>query len=94
MKNVTLAIDDATLDRARAYATKRGTTLNALVRQHLEQLGRNEEHLDQAMRELRALSETTTARLGPDYRFDREYAYAERVLHRHQRPDLRGDGET
>ena len=94
MKNVTLAIDDATLDRARAYATKRGTTLNALVRQHLEQLGRNEERLDQAMRELRALSEKTAARLGPDYRFDREDAYAERVLHRHQRPDLGGDGET
>ena len=94
MKNVTLAIDDAVLDRARAYAVKRGTTLNAIVRQHLESLGENEERLAQAMRELKAMSETTVARLGPDYRFDREDIYAERMLPRHERPDLRGDRET
>jgi hypothetical protein len=94
MKNVTLAIDDAVLDRARAYAVKHGTTLNAIVRQHLESLGENEERLAQAMRELRAMSETTVARLGPDYRFDREDIYAERMLPRRERPDLRGNGET
>ena len=94
MKNVTLAIDDDILDRARAYAVKRGTTLNAIVRQHLESLSEHEERLAQAMRELRAMSETTVARLGPDYQFDREGIYAERMLPRHERPDLRGDRET
>ncbi|BDA86808.1 hypothetical protein Sa4125_43500 [Aureimonas sp. SA4125] len=94
MKNVTLAIEDEVLDRARAYAVKRGTTLNAIVRQHLESLGQNEERVAEAMRELRAMSETTSARLGPSYRFDREGIYAEHVLPRHERPDLCGDGET
>lgn len=37
MKNVTLAIDDELLERSREYAQKQGTTLNALIRQLLQQ---------------------------------------------------------
>lgn len=75
MKNITLAIDDDVLDAARLYAAKNKTTVNALVRLHLEQIARNENRLKQAMAELRAMSETTSARLGPGYRFDREATY-------------------
>jgi hypothetical protein len=35
MKNVTLAIDDETLDAGRSYAQRHQTTLNALVRELL-----------------------------------------------------------
>ncbi len=35
MKNITLALDDQTLDAGRAYAQRHQTTLNALVRELL-----------------------------------------------------------
>jgi hypothetical protein len=35
MKNITLALDEETLDAGRAYAQRHKTTLNALVRQLL-----------------------------------------------------------
>lgn len=35
MKNITLALDDDTLDAGRAYAQRHQTTLNALVRELL-----------------------------------------------------------
>ena len=93
MKNVTLAIDDDVLDRARTYAARNGTTLNALVRQHLELLAADEGRLAEAMRELRAISEQTQVRLGADYQFRREDAYEGRLFPRHERPDLRSAGK-
>ena len=90
MTNITLAIDGKLLDRVRALAARRGTTVNALVREHFERLTANEERLAQAKRELRALSEQTEVDLGPNYRFNRDEIYAERDLSRHQHPDLRG----
>ncbi len=38
MSNVTFAIDEDTLRRARIYALERGSSLNAVVREHLESL--------------------------------------------------------
>jgi hypothetical protein len=35
MKNITLAIDDETLDAGRSYAQRHQTTLNALIRELL-----------------------------------------------------------
>jgi plasmid stability protein len=37
MKNITLALDEETLEAGRTYASRHGTTLNALVRQLLVQ---------------------------------------------------------
>jgi hypothetical protein len=93
MKNVTLAIEDEVLDRARSYAARNGTTLNALVRQHLEILADDEGRLTEAMRELRAISEQTQVSLGPDYKFRREDAYEDRMFPRHERLDLRSAGK-
>lgn len=93
MKNLTLAIDDELLERSRAYAEKRGTTVNAIIRAHLEQVTDNAERVARAMRELRELSEKSTATLGPDYKFNREEVYADRMLPRHKRANLRCDGE-
>ena len=65
MKNITLAVDEATLDQVREYAAKRRTSVNALVRLHLEQIARNENRAKRAMMELRAMSDRSKAELGP-----------------------------
>ncbi len=75
MKNITLAVDDAVLSEVRRYAALRGTTVNALVRDHLERIARNEQRTKDAIRELREMSENTEARLGPDYKWNREENY-------------------
>src|SRR5262245_11153106 len=89
MTNLTLAIDDQLLGRVRDYATRRGTTVNAIVREYFENLARNEDRLADALRELREMSEKSEARLGPNYRFSREETYAERMFPRHEHTDLR-----
>ncbi len=38
MKNITLSVEERVIERARAVAQKRNTTLNALVRAYLEDL--------------------------------------------------------
>ena len=75
MKNITLAIDDAVLDRVRRYAASHDTTVNAIVREHLEQIAKNEDRLKQVVAELRRMSETSTAELGQDYKWNREDGY-------------------
>ncbi|MBV9740938.1 MAG: hypothetical protein JOZ30_14980, partial [Hyphomicrobiales bacterium] len=51
------------------------TTVNAIVREHLEQIARNEDRLKQVVAELRRMSETSTAELGPGYKWEREDCY-------------------
>jgi hypothetical protein len=75
LKNITLAIDETILDQVRVIAAKRNTTVNALVRLHLEQIARNENRAREAIAELRRMSEITEARLGPNYKFDRAETY-------------------
>jgi hypothetical protein len=75
MKNITLSVDEKVLEKVRVIAAERNTTVNALVRLHLEQMARNEDRARRAIAELRRMSETTEARLGPDYTFDREATY-------------------
>ena len=74
MKNITLAIDDQLLEQVRVIAAERKTTVNALVRLHLEQIARNKDRARRAIAELRQMSEATEARLGADYVFDRAAA--------------------
>jgi hypothetical protein len=76
MKNITLAIDEKVLDEVRIYAARRRTSVNALVREHLESLVRGQDRAREAIAELRRLSETTQARLGPEFRFDRDDTHA------------------
>jgi plasmid stability protein len=77
MKNITLAVPDDILERARVIAARKNTSINEVVRKHLEQMVRNEDRLGEALKELRAMSETTSARLGKDYVFRREDAYGD-----------------
>jgi hypothetical protein len=90
MKNVTLAVDEKVLKAARTYATKRGTTLNALVREHLANLAAEDRRIAEAKKGLKELMDNSTGRLGPDYKWNRDEIYAERLLPRRERPDLRG----
>jgi hypothetical protein len=68
MRNITLAVDEKVLEQARAYAEKRGTTLNDLVRELIDQ---------------------STGRLGPNYKWNRDEIYADRLLPGHQRSGIR-----
>lgn len=93
MKNITLAIDDDVLVRARNYAKKHGTTVNAMVRDHLSHLLLQEEHIEEARRGLLELMDNSTARLGPGYKWNREELYADRLLPRHEHLRIRGSGK-
>jgi hypothetical protein len=93
MKNITLSVEDDTLERARIYAAKQRTTVNRLVREHLEWLGRQEARGGKARDELLKLIDESSGRLGPDWKWNREDAYEGRVLPRHQRPALRRAGK-
>jgi hypothetical protein len=92
MSNITLAVDDSLLEKVRSYAASRGTTVNAMVRDHFEKVTRDVERLAQAKRELLLLSEKADTDLGADYRFDRGETYAERDFPRHEHTDLRSGG--
>jgi predicted transcriptional regulator len=94
MKNITLAIDERILDQVREIAARRRTTVNALVRDYLTQMASEESRITEARRGLAELMEKSTGRLGPDYVWDRGEIYEERMFPRHQRSDLRSDGET
>jgi hypothetical protein len=48
MKNITLAIDEKVLKQARAYAARSGTTLSALVRDHLARLVGEQRKIEEA----------------------------------------------
>ena len=96
MKNVTLAIDETLLERARDLAGRRKTTLNAMVRSLLEHEVEQEDRIAWAKRGLKELMENSTGRLPPDYKWNRDEIYAERedrMLSRLERPPLRGFGE-
>jgi hypothetical protein len=88
-KNITLSIDEAVLEKVRVYAAQRKTTVNAMVRDFLAKTADEDHRLLETRRKLKRLMENSTMELGPDYVWNREEIYADRMLPRHQRPDLR-----
>ena len=96
MKNITLAIDEALLEQARALAERRKTSLNALVRTLLASEIEQEDRIAAAKRGMKRLMDESQGTMPWDYRWNRDEIYAERedrLLSRHERPDLRGFGE-
>jgi hypothetical protein len=75
--NVTLSIDDQTLDRARKLALKRGTSLNQMIRDYLASLSGNEPH--QALSELERLWREEPGNSG-GWKWNREEAYDRPLL--------------
>jgi len=57
MANVTLSIPDDLLSKARKYAALKGKSLNALIREFLENLTKREEQLKEATQKFLKLSE-------------------------------------
>jgi hypothetical protein len=64
VKNVTIAIDEATLRDARRIAAERSTSLNALIRDFLERLTQREAHARRARRRIEELCRESTAEVG------------------------------
>jgi hypothetical protein len=96
IKNITLAIDEALLEQARALAERRRTSLNALVRALLASEIEQEDRIATAKRGMKRLMDESRGTMPSDYRWNRDEVYAERedrMLSRHERPDLRSFGE-
>jgi hypothetical protein len=64
MRNVTLAIDEATLRKARRIAAERSTSLNAMVREFLEELTEREGRAEEARRRIVELCRQSRAEIG------------------------------
>ena len=62
------------------------------VREDLDKVASEEDRIAEARRRLVELAERSEARLGRDYRWNREALYEDRLLTRNERA-RRGDGE-
>ncbi len=65
MKNVTIALDDALLREARRIAADRSTTLNAMIREYLQQLAERESRAVTARRRIVEICRASQAEIGP-----------------------------
>lgn len=65
MANLTLSLDEDLLAEARRVASRNGTTVNAIVRDHLANLASREARLERARRRLAELAARSTATIGP-----------------------------
>ena len=61
MKNITVSLDDETYRRARMIAAQRDTSVSALVRRFLLELGAGETETERLKRQERALRDRITA---------------------------------
>ncbi len=75
MKNITLAIDDHVLERARVVAAQKRTTVNAMVREFLVEVSAREDTVAEARRQLLHLMDTSEGRMAPGWTFDRDEAH-------------------
>ena len=64
MKNVTIALDEATLREARRIAAERSTSLNNLIREFLERLTRRESQSRTARLRIAQLCRDSKAEVG------------------------------
>ena len=65
MKNVTIALDEALLREARRIAADRATTLNAMIREFLQELTKRESGTMKARERIVELCRETHAEVGP-----------------------------
>lgn len=61
MKNITVSLDEETYRRARIIAAQRDTSVSALVKEFLRELGSGESEIERMKREERALREQIAA---------------------------------
>jgi hypothetical protein len=72
LKNITLAIEDDILERARVVAAEKKTTVNAMVREFLAEVTDRDERREKARAALLDLMRNSKGRMRPDFKFDRE----------------------
>jgi hypothetical protein len=65
MKNITLSVPEETLREVRKIAAERETTVNALVREFLEQLAAHKARRARLRREIAKFTARSGARVGP-----------------------------
>lgn len=65
MKNVTIALDEALLREARRIAADRSTTLNAMIREFLQELADRESQTTLARKRIVELCRVSQAEVGP-----------------------------
>ena len=65
MANLTLSIDDKALAEARKAAARHGTTVNAIVREHLAAYTARDARIARSRARLAELAEQSTATIGP-----------------------------
>ncbi len=64
-KNITLAMDEAVLDRVRIIAAERKTTVNGMVREYLERVAATEEKASRFAERIRELRSRSRLEVGP-----------------------------
>ena len=74
MKNITLSVDEAILDKVRIVAAQRKTSVNGLVRDYLESLSAKSSEADDARAELLRLVDEKNGDMGSK-RWKREDLY-------------------
>ena len=74
MKNITLAIDENTLKVVRRYAAENDTTVNAIVRDHLDRIAARVSGARDSRRRLLELIDRSKGDMG-DQQWDRSRLY-------------------
>lgn len=64
MKNITLSVDETVLEVVRRRAAEQNSSVNALVREYLNNLAEQDSRAKTARARLRELSESTHGRFG------------------------------
>lgn len=65
MKNVTIALDESLIREVRRIAADRSTTLNAMIREFLQELAERESQATKARHRIVELCRETRAEVGP-----------------------------
>ena len=80
MANLTIVVDDGTLKKARMRALEEDTSVNAVLREYLEEYaGRNREQVEAARRIIEASRESRSSSGPGGRKWKREDAYEERL---------------
>ncbi len=82
--NLTLAVDDELVEKAREVASRQGTSLQALVRQYIETLAGSSESaalVEQIEENWREADKYLREHPAKAHRFDRDELYQDRVGH-------------
>ena len=79
--NLTLSIDDQTVEQARRVASAMNKSLNQVIREYLEQLARRDQ-AERDIAEFRALSEQHEGKSQSDWKWNRDEIYDRKIFSR------------